>query len=90
MSENTQQTPPQDQAQEEVCPWESGALGRDPRFVRVVQDDGSVDRALGLVKVGTRVKKRFAKRLRQAARQAGLSLPAYVRQALEEKMRRSN
>ena len=88
MSEKTQQAIPQEEDDE--CPWESGALGRDPRFVRVVQDDGSVDRALGLVKVGTRVKQRFARRLRQAARQAGLSLPAYVRQALEEKMRRSN
>lgn len=73
---------------EPVCPWESGALGRDARFARAVPDDGSVDKALGLVKVGTRVNLRLERKLKRTAQEVGLSFPAYVRQALVEKMRR--
>lgn len=73
---------------EDVCPWESGALGRDARFARAVPDDGSVDKALGLVKVGTRVTLRLERKLKRTHGEIGLSFPAYVRQALVEKMRR--
>lgn len=92
MKQSTKEQPPGRRsaahADDESCPWESGALGRDARFARAVPDDGSVDKALGLVKVGTRVTLRLERKLKRAAGEVGLSFPAYVRQALVEKMRR--
>lgn len=66
--------------------WESGALGCDPAHAVAVPDDGSVDRALGLVVMSTRVKKKQGKQMEKAAKKAGLCLKAWLRQALIEKL----
>jgi hypothetical protein len=66
--------------------WESGALGCDPAHAVAVPDDGSVDRALGLVVISTRVKKKQGKQMEKAAKKAGLCLKAWLRQALIEKL----
>ena len=66
--------------------WESGALGCDPAHAVAVPDDGSVDRALGLVVMYTRVKKKQGKRMEKAAKKAGLCLKAWLRLALIEKL----
>ncbi|MBA4234065.1 MAG: hypothetical protein C0465_26185 [Ralstonia sp.] len=66
--------------------WESGALGCDPAHAVAVPDDGSVDRALGLVVMSTRVEKKQGKQMEKAAKKAGLCLKAWLRQALIEKL----
>ena len=66
--------------------WESGALGCDPAHAVAVADDGSVDRALGLVVMSTRVEKKQGKQMEKAAKKAGLCLKAWLRQALIEKL----
>lgn len=66
--------------------WESGALGCDPAHAVAVPDDGSVDRALGLVVMSTRVKKKHGKQMEKAAKKDGLCLKAWLRQALLEKL----
>ncbi len=70
--------------------WESGALGCDSSnnesHAVAVPDDGSVDRALGLVVMSTRVKKKQGKQMEKAAKKAGLCLKAWLRQALIEKL----
>ncbi|CAN5194252.1 hypothetical protein BH11CYA1_BH11CYA1_23530 [soil metagenome] len=70
--------------------WESGALGCDPAHAVAVPDDGSVDRALGLVVMSTRVEKKQGKQMEKAAKKAGLCLKAWLRQALVEKLASSN
>ena len=66
--------------------WESGALGCDPAHAVAVADDGSVDRALDLVVMSTRVEKKQGKQMEKAAKKAGLCLKAWLRQALIEKL----
>ena len=66
--------------------WDSGALGCDPAHAVAVADDGSVDRALGLVVMSTRVEKKQGKQMEKAAKKAGLCLKAWLRQALIEKL----
>ncbi len=66
--------------------WESGALGCDAAHAVVVPDDGSVDRALGLVVMSTRVKSKQGKQMEKAAKKAGLCLKAWLREALVVKL----
>ena len=70
--------------------WESGDLGCDSSISEshavAVPDDGSVDRALGLVVISTRVKTKQGKQMEKAAKKAGLCLKAWLRQALIEKL----
>ncbi len=70
--------------------WESGALGCDSSnnesHAVAVPDDGSVDRALVLVVMSTRVETKLGKQMEKAAKKAGLCLKAWLRQALIEKL----
>lgn len=74
--------------QEDDCPWESGKLGNDARYVRVAPDSVSraVDKALGLTPVTFRVDAVTARRLKRQARKSGLCIQAYARQALVDKL----
>lgn len=74
--------------QKDNCPWESGELGNDARYVRVAPASVSraVDKALGLTPITFRVDAVTARRLRRQARMSGLCVQAYARQALVQSL----
>jgi hypothetical protein len=68
---------------DDECPWETGALGRDADFVRVVEPaSADLDDGLGLQMISIRLEKTLLRDLKEIAAVHGMGYQPMVRDLL--------